>query len=119
MKFRLRLEARVVEEVTVDADTYEDAVALSKEMKVTKSADLEPTWIGTESSVSSSGAFEYEIICGCSWCEKALVSREIPGQPWLYGGDPENEHGGLVCFTCLNSKGYVNGDGSKTSKNKD
>lgn len=102
-KFRVLMEANIREEVEVDAITYEEAVAKARAMKKVGTAELAPTWVDTEACVEATGELTHQVIGECAWCNTMMVDREIPGQPWIYGGDPLNEHGGLVCYKCLMS----------------
>lgn len=116
MKFTVIVEAKVREDVEVEADSHEEAVAKVRDMNLQKSAVMKPTWVDTQENVESTGELQHEVICYCEWCNTPIVHRDRPELPWLYGGDPNNEHGGLVCFKCLKDKGYIAEDGHTLKK---
>ena len=111
-KFKVcgEIRIRIARDIEFDADSYEDAVAkfyALKPVDMGETRRLEPTWIGTSEHVDKFEEYEFPITGPCSWCKTPIIERDIPGQPWNYSGDPKNEHGGLVCFKCLNDGGYL------------
>ena len=112
MKFSVLVESIISKEIKVEASSHEEAVKLVNDMKLVLSGKARTTWVGTEASVDLDGHFEYKNLGPCEWCKLPIVDRSIPGQPWTYGGDPDNEHGGFVCYPCLLKAGKVKTDAS-------
>lgn len=101
MKFEVLLESpSVTKQVTVEADTHEEAVAKAKAMNLTVTVEPRPAWVDTTEKVHKTGELEHEVVGYCDDCMKPIVSRDIPGQPWNYTS--ASEHGGLLCFVCAN-----------------
>lgn len=117
MKFKVCGEATIRHDVEVEASSYEEAVMRACEVLALwtpQNMDLRPTWVGTKEHSDSHGEYEFEVIGPCGWCKTPLITRDIPGQPWNYDSDPENEHGDLVCYPCIKSKGYIDSEGNIT-----
>jgi hypothetical protein len=105
MKYHVHFEETVWADVAVEADSYEQAVAEALKQRPAPTAKrMTPDWVGTEEHMKKYDEYEHEVVGPCERCGTQMVSREIPGQPWVYGSDPDNEHGGLVCFKCLGAK---------------
>jgi len=103
MKFEVILESRpATKQVSVDADTHEEAVAKTKAMSLTATVELRPAWVDTSEKVEKTGELEHEVVGDCDGCMKPIVSRDIPGQPWNYTSASEHG-GGVLCYAC--SKG--------------
>lgn len=101
MRYRILFEQTVRKERTVEADSYEEAVlkAIFDAPQVV-ATDMKATWVGTEQHVKDNGEFEHEVVGRCDRCREALISREIPGQPYAYG-IPEHSDHELWCYRCL------------------
>lgn len=109
--FKILGEAKVLEDISVEADSYEEAVIKFEKMKISVHGVLEPVWIATGDHLESTGEYEYKIESHCSWCKIPFVDRDIAGQPWKYAIDPKSEHNGLVCYPCLKKEGFLTEDG--------
>jgi hypothetical protein len=99
MKFEVLLESRpATKQVSIDADSYEEAVDKAINMELTETVTLRPTWVDTSEKAKATSELEYEVVGCCDKCGKSIVGRDIPGQPWNYAS--ANEYGGLLCYVC-------------------
>jgi len=99
MKFEVILEScKLEKQVSIEADTHEEAVAKAKAMNLTETVPLRPTWVDTAERVKETDQLEHEVEGYCDECMKPIVNRPIPGQPWNHRS--VSEHGGLMCYPC-------------------
>lgn len=98
MKFEVLLESLTARrQVSIDADSHEEAVAKAAAMKLTETVELRLVWVDTSVNVQACGRLGHEVIGYCDGCAKPIVDRDIQGQPWNY---TTSDHGGLLCYAC-------------------
>lgn len=99
-KFIVQCEKLSRKDVTVDADTYEHAVAKVYADPPREVAALVPAWVDLAETAEAYGVIEHSVMGRCARCEVPLVSRAVPGQPWVVGVSPLNESE-LWCYACI------------------
>lgn len=100
MKFSVQVEATIIKEVEVEADSFEEAVAKVVASKPKGTAELRPRWVDTSEYVERHCELRHEVVGPCGRCKKQIVQRDVPGQPYAYASDPDNEHADSICYDC-------------------
>jgi len=102
MIYEVHLEAKVEHYASIEANSPEEAakIALRDHAIQTVQVTLRPTFLEEKEKAKNTGELSMEVIGICSKCDNGIVSREIPGQPWVYRHD-DNEHDPKpICYPC-------------------
>ena len=116
MKFSVNMEHRISDTVEVEAETYEEAVAIARKDHGIRqmTVKLSATWVERSEYTEAYGVLCHEIVGDCGICGNAMFIPRMddgekhleahPDWPWYYGSmDESNDYAESACYSCLQS----------------